>query len=60
MPINVQVVDQTATSITLSWEAPLDLGGRDDISYQMCYELPGMVDCVDVMNTTAGILTGKS
>ena len=58
MPRNVEVVDQTLTSITLSWEAPQDLGGRDDVSYQLCYELAGVVNCVDVLNTTR-ILTGK-
>jgi hypothetical protein len=38
MPRNVGVVTQTATVITLSWDAPLDLGGRDDVSYIVCYQ----------------------
>ena len=57
MPINLRVVNETATSITLSWEAPQDQGGRSDISYRLCYEQPTMF-CVDVSKTFA-ILTGK-
>jgi hypothetical protein len=43
VPRNVGVVSQTATTITLSWDAPLDLGGRDDLSYEICHQL---TDCV--------------
>jgi hypothetical protein len=42
MPRNVEVVNRTATAITLSWDAPLDLGGRDDVSYRVCYQEDGV------------------
>jgi hypothetical protein len=42
MPRNVKVVNQTATAIILSWDAPLDLGGRDDVSYRVCYQEDGV------------------
>jgi hypothetical protein len=38
MPRNVEVVSQRTTAITLTWDAPLDLGGRDDVRYDVCYE----------------------
>ena len=59
MPRNVQVIDQTSNSVTLSWEEPEDLGGRDDLSYVLCAELDGMMDCTTVMETT-GTITGMS
>ena len=58
MPRKVQVLVQTLTAITLSWETPLDLGGRDDVSYQLCYELAGIIDCTDVNMNTMGTITG--
>jgi hypothetical protein len=42
MPMNVELVKQTATAITLSWDAPPDLGGRDDVSYRICYQEDGV------------------
>jgi hypothetical protein len=59
MPRNVGVVTQTATVITLSWDAPLDLGGRDDVSYRLCYQEDGVEAgeelCIPVLLTVAVI-----
>ena len=59
MPRNVQVIDQTSNSVTLSWEEPEDLGGRDDLSYVLCAELDGIMDCITIVETT-GTITGMS
>ena len=61
MPRNVEVVVQTATSITLSWEAPLDLGGRDEneLHYQLCYEQAEVLSCMDLGTSTTGIIAGR-
>ena len=63
MPRNVEFVGQAATVINynLSWDAPLDLGGRDDVSYEVCYQENGVEteqeSCVSVVQTIA-IISG--
>ena len=59
MPRDVQVANQTSNSVTLFWLAPLDLGGRDDLSYVLCAELDGIMDCITVVETI-GTITGMS
>jgi hypothetical protein len=59
MTRNVEVVNRTATAITLSWDAPLNLGGRNDVSYRVCYQ-ENQVEtkeesCVPVAHTAAVI-----
>lgn len=61
MPINVEVTGRAVTSVILSWGAPLDLGGRDDTQYKLCYEAEAdgiMQECIVVASTT-GTITGK-
>ena len=62
-PRNVEVVELTDTSATLTWEPPSNLGGRDDVSYEVCW-LEEIMDeilemCMIVVNGTTGTLTGK-
>jgi hypothetical protein len=62
MPGNVEVVNQTATAITLSWDAPLHLGGRDDVSYRLCYQEDEVEaeeeSCIPVLLTVA-VISGE-
>jgi hypothetical protein len=58
MPRSIEVVQQVARAITLTWDAPLDLGGRDDVSYRVCYQEDGVAEkesCIKVIHTTAVI-----
>jgi hypothetical protein len=55
------VVGETTTSVTLTWEPPENLGGRDDVSYLLCYAVAGIEGvemCASVQDTT-GTITGK-
>jgi hypothetical protein len=61
MPRNVEVLSQSSSSVTITWEAPLDLGGRDDVEYRLCFEAEiesGLEECRSI-DTTMTTLTGK-
>jgi hypothetical protein len=60
MPRSAEVSIRTSISIMLTWEPPEDMGGRDDLSYQLCREVAGMEreeKCTIVVETT-GTITG--
>ena len=55
------MVNQTLTTITLSWDSPEYLGGRTDLFYRLCYQAEeGMEQCIEIMDATArsGTITG--
>lgn len=58
MPRNVAIVGLTSNSITISWDAPLDLGGREDVSYRLCYERDGAEECTTAVMDTIDTITG--
>ncbi len=62
MPINVMISSMTSNSVTLTWDEPLDLGGRLDLSYELCYQVvaSGEEECTTVTTTTGTITRGDS
>ena len=55
------MIERTANSITLSWGPPEDTGGRNDITYRLCYqeEDDDMTLVCIPRNETRGTATGK-
>jgi len=55
------VLQVTNTSVQLSWDPPVNNGGRDDLEYQLSYKRAGVPDNVTVygrINVTMGQITG--
>jgi len=56
------IVETTSTTITLSWEEPLSLGGRssDELRYNLWYQGPGDAQPLlsNTVTTTMGGITG--
>ena len=59
MPRNFQVSAQTSTSITFTWDAPKDLGGRTDISYELCWQQVGAAQECMTYDTTVATVNGN-
>ena len=61
-PRNVVVTSVTSTSITLTWDPPESLGGRNDTRYIIWwYQEEGTFDKMrsGTVNTTFGTITGS-
>ena len=60
-PTHLTEVERTTDSITLTWGPPQDTGGRNDISYVLCYkeENDVMTMVCAFRNETRGTITGK-
>ena len=50
---------QTSTSITFTWDAPEDLGGRTDISYELCWQQAGAAQECMTYDTTVATVNSK-
>ena len=60
-PLNVVLVNLTETTALLSWERPLNDGGRGDLVYSLSYQEDGTDTIVEfgrVANSTQGEITG--
>ena len=59
MPRNFQMSAQTSTSITFTWDVPEDLGGRTDISYELCWQQAGEAQECMTYDTTVATVNGN-
>jgi len=56
------LVRRTDTSVTFSWNAPEDDGGRSDLMYKLYYQPQGEDNPIlgNTVNTTMGTIYGKA
>ena len=56
----MEIISVTATTVTLRWGEPVDLGGRDDTVYTLWYQVVGsdMLMEAGTFETTEGTVTG--
>ena len=59
MPRNFVVLVQTSTLITFTWDASEDLGGRTDISYELCWQQAGEAQECMTYDTTVATVNGN-
>ena len=60
-PRNLQVLQVTNTTVRLSWDPPVSNGGRDDLVYQLSYQIATSSEPVTIygsVNMTEGQITG--
>ena len=60
-PRNLQVFNVTNTTVQLSWDPPVSNGGRDDLEYQLSYQIATSSEPATIygrVNTTEGQITG--
>ena len=50
---------RNSTSITFIWEAPENLGGRTDISYELCWQQAGEAQECMTYDTTVATVNGN-
>ena len=48
------MVHVTSTTLSLAWEPPLNLGGRNDLSYSIAYQEDGTQDMIPVASAVKG------
>ena len=60
MPLNLQQVSSTDSSLSISWDPPISNGGRSDLYYQVHYSDPDNVGVMLEAECGAGCLTGTS
>ena len=53
------MLTRNSTSITFIWEAPEDLGGRTDISYELCWQQAGAAQECMTYDTTVATVNGN-
>ena len=60
-PRNLLVLQVTNTTVQLSWNPPVSNGGRDDLEYQLSYQIATSSESVTIygrVNRTEGQITG--
>ena len=60
-PRNLQVLQVTNTTVRLSWDPPVSNGGRDDLEYQLSYQIATSSEPATIygsVNMTEGQITG--
>ena len=60
-PHNLQVLQVSTTTVRLSWDPPVSNGGRDDLEYQLSYQIVTSSELVTIygrVNMTEGQITG--
>ena len=60
-PRNLLVLQVTNTTVRLSWDPPVSNGGRDDLEYQLSYQIATSSEPVTIygsVNMTEGQITG--
>ena len=60
-PRNLQVLQVTTTTVQLSWDPPVSNGGRDDLEYQLSYQIATSSEPATIygrVNMTEGQISG--
>lgn len=53
-PSNLVLVHVTSTTLSLAWEPPINLGGRNDLSYSVAYQQEDTQDIIPIASAIKG------